>query len=70
MTPTLVALVAFRLGRFLLPLLGLVAVGALVAVAISERTPDAYRMPAFVGAAAAVIGLIVLFLAAFGVGRW
>jgi hypothetical protein len=71
MTATAFTLVAFRVGKFMLPLLGLVGVGALIAAALSNRTPEEYRPAVFIGAAVVVIGLIVLALAlaAVGMGR-
>jgi hypothetical protein len=43
MTPTAFTIAALRAGKFLLPLLGLLGVGALIAMAVSDRTPEAYR---------------------------
>jgi hypothetical protein len=69
MTAFAFTLFALRAGKLLLAVFGILGVGALIAAAISDRTPENYRMPAIIGAAAAVIGLIVLALATFGMGR-
>jgi hypothetical protein len=62
-------LFALRAGKLLLAVFGILGAGVLIAAAISDRTPENYRMPVMIGAAAVVIGLIVFALAIVGFGR-